>query len=58
MVDCGVNVVVVVKKNGKFWFKYNLYMLNGCLKLYGIVIDSCGWILVLDGYSEYIYILD
>lgn len=56
--DCGANAVVVVKKNGKFRFKYNPYTPNGCLKPYGIATDSRGWILVSDGNSDYIHILD
>lgn len=56
--DCGANAVVVVNQNGKFRFKYNPYTPKGRLKPYGIATDSSGWILVSDGNTDYIHILD
>lgn len=58
MADCGANAVVVVNQNGKFRFKYNPYTPKGRLKPYGIATDSRGWILVSDGNTDYIHILD
>lgn len=62
VVDFIVNVVVVVSQVGKFrficmYFGF-FFMFKGLFNFVGIVLDSYGWILILDGNNKFIYILD